>query len=186
MNDNDAGRSIQTPEQMRALIEGLTQQDWRRMTLYARRLASTLPGVEERDLMQEAVVAAMTGRRRCPTGVNPRVFLEGAMRSCLDNWRKQAQPLTSLGDQDEELDETVDDTPERWVLRMDTIRQQAQRLVAAFDGDDRVLLLIEGKVDGLSRAEICEVLECTLTQLESMERRLRRFMARPADEEPTA
>jgi len=185
VNDDEVPKA-EAPDRQRALIDGLTGGDWQRLTLFARRLASALPGVGEQDLLQEAIVATLSGRRRCPPQTDPRVFLMGVMRSCLSNWKKKASWTVSLESLNDVPDEPDAETPEHWVGWRQDIELRSQALVRAFDGDDQVLMLIEAKVDGLARAEIVELLGCTLTQLESMERRLRRFMARPADEEPTA
>lgn len=178
MTDGNAARPVYSPEEMCRIIDAFSQEEIDRLTLAAASLANMLGGVEGRDLLHDAFVASTIGQRRCPKDVNPVTFLIGAMRSNLSNLRRKALHTESSTGQEDDLVAIDDDTPERWMERMEVLKGIADELKDAFGEDERPLLVMEGRLEGMSRDEIRELVGLDWTQFESLEKKIRRFMSR--------
>ncbi len=176
MTDGNGARPVHTPEEMCTIIHDLSKEEMDRLTLYAARLANTLGGIEARDLLHQALIAATVGDRRCPKGVNPVAFLCNAMKSNLFNLRRKSKKTESATSQEDELDAVANDNPELWVERMETLKGFMDEMKKAFGDDERPLLVFEGRAEGMSREEIGELVGLDPVQFASLEKKIRRFM----------
>jgi DNA-directed RNA polymerase specialized sigma24 family protein len=177
--------AVYTPEEMCAIIAGLSKDDTRRLALYAARLANTLPGVDPRDLLHHALLKASLGERRCPRDAAPSTFLGNVMKSELSNLRRKSRQSESISDQEQVFEHVDDDSPEAWVERMDDLKHAMEEVQQAFGDDVRPMLVFEGRAEGLSRDEIRDLLGLDQVAYESLEKKIRRFMNKRLSERRT-
>lgn len=180
MNDGDDHSRHLPPGELRLFIETMSDLDRVRLTAVAARLARTADWTTPQDLLHSAFLAAISGDRRCPADVKPLTFFMGAMRSILDNERGK-DSWTEVADLDDDQHQhlVVDlETPDRLQERLDSILELKHALTQEFGEDDRPYIVIEGRMEGLSRPEIRDLLGMQQTEFESFERRLRRFMTK--------
>ncbi len=180
MTEGDDASCHRSPEELRSLIETMSDQNLARLTAVAARLARTADWTTPQDLLHSAYLAAISGDRKCPVGVNPLTFLMGAMRSILDNERgKDRRADTTDLEDDQHQDLVVNlETPERMRERLDSILELKHAITKEFGEDDRPFMVFEGRMEGMSRPEIRDMLGMQQTEFESLERRLRRFMTK--------
>lgn len=180
MTDGDDPSRHRSPEELRAFIEGLSDEDGLRLTAAAARLARTSCWTTAKDLLHSAFVAAMCGERRCPAGTNPLAFLINAMRSILSNERAKdtRSEFVDLEDEQNQHLAVNPESPERVRERHDLLLELENAIRKEFGDDDRPVMVYEGRIEGMSRAEIRDLLEMEQTPFESLERRLRRFMTK--------
>lgn len=180
MTDGDDHSRHRPPEELRSFIETVSDQDLARLTAVAARLARTADWATPQDLLHSAFLAAISGDRKCPIDVQPLTFLMGAMRSILDNERGKDSwaDVTDLEDDQHQHLVVNLETPERLQERLDSILELKHALSKEFDDDDRPYFVFEGRMEGLSRSEIRDLLGMQQTEFESLERRLRRFMTK--------
>jgi DNA-directed RNA polymerase specialized sigma24 family protein len=180
MSDGDNHSRHRPPEELQKFIEAMPDSDWARLTAIAARLARTADWTTPADLLQSAFLAAISGDRKCPVNVAPVTFLIGAMRSILDNERGKDSwaDVTDLGDEQHQPLAVDLQTPERLQERLDSILELQDALSKEFGDDERPMLVFEGRIEGLSRTEIREMLDMEQTEFESLERRIRRFMTK--------
>lgn len=176
MTDGNQAKPVHTPEEMCAVIGALSKEDIDRLTLAATRMANTMGGIDARDLLHDAFLASTVGDRRCPKDVNPITFLINVMRSNLFNHRRKSEKMESSTAREEELEIIAEDNPELWLERMDNLTNVANEMKKAFGDDDRPLLVLEGRGEGMSRQEIRELVELDPVPFASLEKRIRRFM----------
>lgn len=167
-----------SPEELRAFIESMSPEEKRRLLAAAVVLARTAYCGDPEDLMQEAFAAAMSGTRKCPVDVHPLKFLSMAMKSILSNERDRMARVDLVDMQDEDNQHLAGscESPVDLLERVERIKDLARTVTAHFGDDDRPMMIFEGRAEGLSRAEIREILEMDQVEFESLERRLRRFM----------
>ncbi len=180
MTDGDDHRHRPLAE-LRSFIEALSGPDWARLAAYAARLARTADWTQAQDLLHSAFLAALSGDRKCPVSVNPLTFLMGAMRSNLDNDRGKDRWTDVVADLEDKTYQHLTvglDTPERMQERLDSVLELKNAITKEFGDDDRPFLVFEGRIEGISRQEIRELLGMQPTEFESLERRLRRFMTK--------
>jgi DNA-directed RNA polymerase specialized sigma24 family protein len=176
VTDTDDDEAAYTPEEMCAIIGGLSKGDMQRLALYAARFANTLPGTDPKDLLHHALLKASLGERQCPRDTAPITFLRNVMRSELFNLRRKSKQTESLGDQEPDFDEVDDDSPETWAERMDDLKHAMEEVQQAFGDDTRPMIVFEGRAEGLRRDEIRELLGLDPVAYESLEKKIRRFM----------
>lgn len=181
MTDGDDPSRHRSPNELRAFIESMPTADLARLTAYAARLARTADWTQPRDILHSAFLAALSGDRKCPVNVDPLRFLMGAMRGNLDNERGKDK-WTEVGiDLEDEKHTHLDvglDSPDRMLERLDSILELKNAITKEFGGDERPFMVFEGRIEGMSRPEIRDMLEMDQTTFESLERRLRRFMTK--------
>jgi DNA-directed RNA polymerase specialized sigma24 family protein len=180
MTDGDDHSRHRSPEELRSFIETMVDHDLVRLTVYAARLARTADWTAPQDLLQSAFLAAISGDRKCPVDVKPLIFLMGAMRSILDNERTKDSWADVIDLEDEQHQQLVVnlETPERLQERLDSILELKHALTNEFGDDERPFLVFEGRMEGMSRPEIRDLLGMQQTEFESLERRLRRFITK--------
>lgn len=80
-----------TLQEVSAQLHALSAADFARAASLARMCAAGLPGMEARDLLQEALAQLMQGERVWRRGVHPLVTLKTAMHSISSNARKKGK-----------------------------------------------------------------------------------------------
>jgi DNA-directed RNA polymerase specialized sigma24 family protein len=175
LTDEQSVKPVHSPDEMCAIIDGLSAEAKQRLTLCAQRLANTLAGVDAQDLMQEAFVAVAEGRRHCPKDVDVVAFFCNAMKSNLFNIRRKSKMTVSATNMEDELDAIADDNPEKWIERMEEMKLALHEVKEAFGDDDRPMMVFEGRAEGMSREEIRDLVDLGPVQFESFEKKLRRF-----------
>ena len=151
-----------TPAQVEMVLAGFESADWQRLKIISATLCAGIPDLTAADLLQEAMVKFLEGRRVWPGGVHPLVVLKNAMHSIASNARKREAdgPIDSNIAIDQ-LEMDVDDktvsshgtltvTPEDQLSgkqqlaalyaalgRHDAVRKRLLRRLAEFDPDRR-------------------------------------------------
>lgn len=92
--------------EIKSLIQALSVADRLRLARIARFYSRRCP-IDGDDLLSEAVVAALSGNRRCPRHLNLMAFLAGAMKSIVFNENRKFSNERRA----ENTDDAVDDSP---------------------------------------------------------------------------
>lgn len=162
------------------MIGSFTQADHLRLRKAARILCGG-SGYEWNELLNEAVVRALSGTRRCPRSTQPVVFLANAMKSIVSAGRESLalQPeTTSLAATG--TDGKVLDPPSRQRTVEETLTARddcAARLAALddlFKDDEEAQMVILGDIEGLDAEAIRDMQGWTLQELATVRRRIRR------------
>jgi DNA-directed RNA polymerase specialized sigma24 family protein len=125
--------------------------------VYARR---TVYGYE--DLIQEAFMRVLDGRREWPRGVHAVQFLSNVMRSIAWDWR--------VVDRDDETQlDDISSQEDRAIARID-----AQKVVAYFDDDAIAQKILLGMMDGMRGEDLRKLSGLTGTEYESKRAKIRR------------
>jgi DNA-directed RNA polymerase specialized sigma24 family protein len=172
-----------SPADMAAAIRSLPNTDLLRLCALARLRARALPqGVTWADLLNEAVLRALDGSRRCPPDVPVVAFLAGIMRSlCNDYWRRSRQEgsvMLAL--------HSGDGLAPQWsgaalVADPERTYAAAQALAAIdrlFAADPLALKIVAGLSGGMSAAEIRRHFCLTEVEYDTIRRRMRRALLR--------
>lgn len=197
------GQVDDTPYPVEELAEAITSLgdvDYLRLEAAARVLALKCwadPG----ELMDEAVLRALDGRRRCPRRMRVVAFLIGAMRSVANEWLedrakwRRADDPTRWGTPAEVDPGTLADNrpdPEAVAVRAERLRFGAQVLkdvTEMFENDEEAWFIIQADLEGsMAPAEVCALLGIERRRYETVRKRIRRgydtIRARYAGETP--
>lgn len=172
-------------EEIIAAINGLTTAELARIRRHGNLLALGLRCTGD-DLIQEAMVAAVTGRRNCRRDLPIVVFLIGAMRSIASAARNSAsatRPEVSLdatGTDGKPLVVITDSEPdaEAMALRAEDVAQRIAALEELFADDEPAMLVIWGDLEELSKEEIMSMNDLSETAYDTIRRRIRRKIER--------
>ena len=178
-------RETATPEECAAALRQLSDADLRRLDELARMRAAGLAFVDGRDLLHEAIVRMLTGKRRWPTEVPLVVFLRETMRSIAsDHWRRRGAAVVvaeseihadpGIGDGAVAMAPDVSMEPEARTGAAAALT----RIAELFKSDRDALAVIAGKVNGKSPAEIQEENAMSKRRYATTQRRIRRGLAR--------
>ena len=178
-------RETATPEECAAALRQLSDADLRRLDELARMRAAGLAFVDGRDLLHEAIVRMLTGKRRWPTEVPLVVFLRETMRSIAsDQWRRQ-ETAAVVAESETRVDPETGDGAV--AMAADWSMAPAPRTAAAqtlariedlFRDDADALAVMAGMVSGKSPGEIQRENAMDETRYASTQRRIRRGLAR--------
>ena len=178
-------RETATPEDCALALRQLSDADLRRLDESARLRAAGLASVDGRDLLNEAIVRMLTGKRRWPTEVPLTVFLRETMRSIAsDYWRRRAAAVVvaesdiraDVGTGDGVVATAADSSmePEARTAAAEALA----RIEEQFKKDGDALAVISGKVQGKSPAEIQEENAMSKKRYATTQRRIRRGLVR--------
>ena len=139
------------------------------------------------DLLNEAVIRSLDGRRRCPRRMKPVAFLFGVMRSVADEWLKDRRFERG------EIDETRWGTPAEVDVEILPDQREGQEAVIAaserrafaasvlkevmemFETDEEAWFIVEADMEGsMTPEEICSALGIDSRRYDTARRRIRR------------
>lgn len=167
----------------RALAAALiSETDLLRLKAVARLHAYGLPGdVDWHDLLQEAILRTLEGKRRPPDGISMVTFLAGVMRSIKsEHWRRlrrEARDFTSRRTDGEEAVHGVCDPSPDQERRLVALTQ-LRAIDRLFVDDRQALQILGGLGEGLSAEEIQKACGMSRTEYESTRKRMRRLLLR--------
>lgn len=183
-----------TVDEVREALGGLSAADKIRLQKYAQLRVASIGRLGGRrtweDLLHEAIVAALDGRRRWdPSKVDLNGFLAGAMRSISSHWAEQQQKRRTHLDSELRADDTeegpigaarsANPDPER----LATAKQMLEKLKKVFEDDPVVLCIMEGVLEEMTGPELQEALSISKKEYETAMKRLRRNARRAASGE---
>lgn len=169
-----------TLNEVTAAIRALSPFDMKRLKLFANKFAWT--GWDPDDLLQEALMRMLDGRRNCPVGLEMAVALSGVVKSVASERADSAKhvPILELvpshGDEaapkaaltPEQLRE--DRTPERIVAG----RQELEAIRALFKADPPAEAVFDGMLAGYEGAELSEISDIAQSELATVRKRIAR------------
>ena len=181
-----SGAEYLTPAQVQAAIDAFDDATWARLEDIALTYGKTYR-MSPKDLLQEALVRALEGERRCPQSVDVVAFIAMTARSIASAEVKKQRRLVLVAQPDDEvaelptearpLDEQLDD--ER------TVAPLLAEILELFSDDDIALAVFEGTyVDRMSVAEVRELTGLSATAYDSKCRLVRRRLNKHFREEP--
>ena len=161
-------------------IDEFTDADWARLWKAARFYA-TYP-VEPDQLIQEALLRAISGNRNCPTNVDVPKFLAEAMRSIANGGRSKVENRrveVSLNDETRKdleaiTPKTPDLTPEERIISDEQCHNIETGILKLFEDDEAAQLLVLGMMDGVEGTELRELTDLDETSFNSKRRLVRR------------
>lgn len=172
-------RDTLTVQEVRERLDRLSTADWIRLERASEYLSWGL-SINGQDLLSEIFCRALEGKRKCPNDLPITIFLIGAMRSEVSSLleKKDHDPLTSPMSASHEqeatasaLDQITDlDTPLEILLAKETL----QKFDDLFRNDENAQMVLMGKLDNLSAAEIQEVAGLSAVEYASLLRSIRR------------
>jgi RNA polymerase sigma-70 factor (ECF subfamily) len=167
-------------DEVREAIESLSDPDLARLQAVSFRYGGGSGVSSADDLLQESVLRALDGRRRCPRGVGVVRFLAEAMRSIASSERKTAgrrpeEPLVHVTEDGRPL--PVPDASKAVDVELGG-RQEAEQILQSvmglFADDDVATTIVEGDIDGLTPGEIRDLLDLDETSYNTKRRLIRR------------
>lgn len=175
---------VATTKEVAEALRALSPADTARLELIAKLRARYAPGLDWRDLLNEALAKALDGTRRWPRRLSFMLFLRETMRSEASEYvrRHVARPVVNasdlMGEGDEpspvELAASEAPDPERCAIA----RDEVARIAALFADDPPALAVITGLALGLSPEEVQQGASLSPTQYASAQKRIRRGLAR--------
>lgn len=170
---------IMSELELQAAIQALSDADWARLNLMGNKFALKR-NISISDVLNEAIVAALCGRRKCPSDLPMVVFLYGVMKSLTSAALKKEDPLALAESLSPQVAEDGVDVNE--VLLVDDhspesnlIAKEALELIFKYIEDDEVAgYVLMTMCDGLSGTEACVELGISKTQYESARRKINR------------
>jgi len=157
-----------TAAEIRAALDGLSDDDHRRLTMVARHFAPRT-NMSEDDLRQEAFLRVLSSRT-CKVGIGIVEFLAGTIRSIASETprsRKRARenaglelvyvPEYGVGEVQEPEDQNTP-SPEAQALARTMYTKEIERAGQLVSGDYELELLVEALADGQRGKELEDVL----------------------------
>jgi DNA-directed RNA polymerase specialized sigma24 family protein len=184
-----AAVTVATPErdylsgaEIGAAIEALSPGDKLKLAVIDDRMRGGT-GLGRGDLLQEVVLRALDGSRKCPRSVSFMAFLVESMRSIAGHERAKNRRNVPLTEVDETLDASVldpDSLPQN--AEDGLIDEQESALVQAihteFDDDPEAQLVLMRWMDGLRGAAMLEATGLNQRQFDYAAKRIRTKMRR--------
>lgn len=167
-----------TPQEARSAIEGLQNTDYKKLMLIARYFANDrLQGtvVEPGDLLYEAIVKTLDGRRRWNRRVSIVKHLDRVMESDSDH-EANKRTARSFSQLSEDSIESADQqpSPETRLIVLDELEDVLEH----FAGDEIALKLLRLKSNYLSPSEIRLELGMSEVEYDTVNKRIRRRVAK--------
>lgn len=178
------GNEVATAEEAAQALAALSAADLARLNLLAQVRAATVPGLEWRDLLHEAVEHVLDGRRKWPRHLPFMVFFREVMRSLASAWRVRSRnaPIRTEADlpaNDDGTAPVLDAVCEQPGQDREVAARMTLDAICGLFGDDvAALAIIDGLGAGASPSEIQVSAELTPTQYASAQKRIRRTLAR--------
>jgi DNA-directed RNA polymerase specialized sigma24 family protein len=171
-------RGVASEAEVRAAIEGLSKADNTKLMLIARGFARTRIRdslVEAQDLLQEAIVKTLDGRRAWKRNVSILKHLDRVMESDAGHIaeRRATQPSDIIPESADEPASPAADPSVQIVAQ-----QELADLLGLFAGDEQALKVLNFKREGFSASEIQQELGISKTHYDTVTKRIRRSVAR--------
>lgn len=176
-----SGKTHLTLGEVIAAIRALSPLNVKRLKAYALRFAWT--GWEADDLLQEAQLRFLDGRRHCPMGLDIAVALAGAIKSVASERSDQAalipifELVPSHGEKESLTTSVItpeglrnNHTPERILAG----RQELAAVKALFAADPPAEAVFDGILAGFEGAELAEVSDISHSDLATVRKRIAR------------
>ncbi len=158
------------------MIDGMTEHDHERALDLAGYFAIRCRG-EASDLLQEALVRALGGERRCRRGVPLLVFLGGIMKSlasqAVESWKEGHRHVQATDDffRAKAADEP---SPEHVVISKIDDGAVVTKIRDEIGDDYDLQLLLEGITDGMKGVQLEELIGIDAKALASLQRKFQR------------
>jgi len=186
MDDGQIGeiepdKDVLSREEIDAAIEGLTDTQWTRLKVVALKWSKNRP-IEETDLLQEALVRALSSRQ-CPRGIDIVKFLAEAMRSIANavvkaQSRKPQDHAESIYNEEGEEDGAIlvdmRPSPEQLVADEEFCVSIRKAVLGLFKEEPVLEILAEGIMDGYEGEELRALTDLDSTGFNSARRQIRR------------
>lgn len=163
-------------EDIERAIEELSDVQLARLERYARYQVYRYPSLDPKELLSEAVVRVLSGKRAWPLDVSFQTFLCNVMRSVASDFREEAKARmestsVELGD---------DEVAQEWQTSRDRNedRDFLRGVWELFKNDVDVQRVLQGIEGDLSAKEVQEEFSLTAGQYDAARKRLERALAR--------
>ena len=160
-------------------LANLSDADLLRLQALARLRARSLPhGVSWSDLLHEAILRALDGRRQWPAGLPFLAFLAGVMRSLCNEMRRRhgREAALILSGNEVVWREVASFAPDQ--ERAFVATEAIDAIHRLFAGDEIALRIIAGLENGQSAEEIRAMHDLSPVEYDSARRRMRRTLLR--------
>lgn len=171
--------SILSATELEEAISSLPDAALIRLNKVAQRYCLGL--IDPDDLLQEAFLCALDGRRNCPRDVDVVRFLAEAIRSLASNHFKSLKRkselfiISSADDDDQQFDPVSDKpNPEQAFISDQEAAAINSSILALFKDDEIAQIIIEGDMEGMDPNEIYELTGLDKTAFASKRRLIRR------------
>lgn len=179
MNNVDTA-GVLTREELEEAISAFSNAELLRLRSAAQ-LYAVYP-VEPEELVQEALLRAIAGTRKCPRNVSVARFVAEAIRSIAHD---ELQKVENRRDEVSIHDDTIGNadavnprepgpTAEERMISDEQVRGTENRLLELFDGDDEAQLILLGMLTETEGAELREITGLDQTRFNSKRRYVRR------------
>ena len=163
-------KASRSTEELEDALQSFSDADWLRVRKTANYL-SNRSNLSADDLINEAVIKALSGDRKCPQDVDPIVFLSKAMRSIASNERVKAE---NLNVSDAEDIDNIGYGSELSVNKKLDEKRCLQKITALFVDDDECSFLLKALEEGHTKKDIIDMMEIDNTTYETIRKRFRR------------
>ena len=163
-------------DHVQASVAALSDADLLRLKMSATGYA--WGAVAPDDLLQEALVRILSGKRRWPKRVPFKDFLNGVMKSIVSDENRDwiSSNVSAIGgDQELESIAGTEGIPDQ--SEYVAAEQGLEQVEALFADDEEAGLILASRAEGDSREEICEALQMDERQYATALRRIRRKLA---------
>jgi RNA polymerase sigma-70 factor (ECF subfamily) len=158
--------------ELEAAIRALSPTDMIKIRRIAELRAAGLRVMDWSDLLQEAVVRALSGSRAWPKDIPLIAFLAQTMRSIANEAWVGAERSGTVDANLAHMQDTVPD-PERCALAADTLRH----VYSLFDDDPDATAVLNGVARGIPPTEIQRAAQMTEHRYTAAQKRIRRRLA---------
>lgn len=185
-DDEGEGAGRYSPEEIKAVLAGLSEAEMGRLIDMAEYLAKRCR-LSGDDLLHEAFCRALEGRRRCRRGTSIVGFLWGVMRSLAseeieaikgNNRPVLASELARDGDRDAGQDVLTIAAAHGDDVMVSRVHDRAvlEKIEALVSGDEQLAMLVEGLKDNLRGEALQELLGVDVKGLAALRKRLKRSL----------
>jgi DNA-directed RNA polymerase specialized sigma24 family protein len=165
-------RTVATRQELETALARLSTEELTKLQVLASVRATGLAHMDWADLLQEAIVRALSGSRAWPRDVPLLAFLAQTMRSVAnESWLGMQRADAAFVEIESADAQPLD--PEREAAAAEAL----QRLNALFVGDPDTLAVLEGMALGSAPAEIQRQYAITPQRYAAAQKRIRRRLA---------